>query len=75
MNPYQEYIDIMLPNVGKQGHLTDSVGTLDCHEEYNGELLTIFDVNDEGFYVVGNQSQKLKGRYWTADCNEFQILY
>lgn len=60
--------------IGREGYITDAIGTLDCHEEYNGELLTIFDVTDEGFYLVGNQSQKLKGKYWAADCNEFQIL-
>ena len=70
MNPYQEYIDLMLPNIGKQGHITDAVGTIECHIGYNGELLTITNVTDEGFYVVKNEQQKS----WIADTNEFKIF-
>lgn len=72
MNPYQEDIDLMLPNVGKQGYLTDAIGSLEDHQGYNGELLTITSVTPDAFYVVSLDGANTEG--WMADCNEFQIL-
>ena len=71
MNPYQEEIDTMLPNIGKQGYLTDAIGQLEDHQDYNGEILTITSVTPDAFYVVSlNDARKS----WVADTNEFKIL-
>ena len=71
MNPYQEEIDTMLPNIGKQGYLTDAIGSLEDHQDYNGEILTITSVTPDAFYVVSlNDARKS----WVADTNEFKIL-
>lgn len=71
MNPYQEKIDLMLPNIGKQGHLTDAIGSLEDHQGYNGELLTITSVTPDAFYVVSLDDAR---KSWIADTNEFKIL-
>lgn len=57
----------MNDNIGKKGVITNEIGTLDEHIGYNGEVLTIEDVDEDGFYI-------LNGGYWCADDNEFQIL-
>lgn len=56
----------MNDNIGKSGVITDEVGTLDDHTGYNGEVLTIEDVSEDGFYI-------LSSGHW-ADDNEFEIL-
>ena len=71
MNPYQEEIDTMLPNIGKQGYLTDAIGSLEDHQDYNGELLTINSVTPDAFYVVSLDDAR---KSWVADTNEFKIL-
>ena len=68
MNPYQEEIETMLPNIGKQGYLTDAIGSLEDHQDYNGEILTITSVTPDAFYVVSFRKS------WVADTNEFKIL-
>lgn len=57
----------MNDNIGKSGVITDEIGTLDDHIGYNGEVLTIEGVSEDGFYI-------LNGGHWCADDNEFQIL-
>lgn len=56
----------MNDNIGKSGVITDEVGTLDDHMGYDGEVLTIEYVSDDGFYM-------LSSGHWVDD-NEFQIL-
>ena len=70
-NIFQEDIARMRPNIGKKGYLTDAIGSLEDHQGYNGELLTITSVTTDAFYVL-----RLPGtnKMWIADTNEFKIL-
>jgi hypothetical protein len=66
MTNVEDYL-FMNDNIGKSGVITNEIGTLDEHIGYNGEVLTIEDVDDDGFYI-------LNGGHWCADDNEFKII-
>jgi len=53
-------------NIGKKCIITNNVGTLEDHVGYNGEVLTIKDVTEEGFYILDS------GHY--CDDNEVDII-
>ena len=64
MTTNQDYL-FMNENIGKKCIITDNVGTLADHIEYNGGALTIKDVSEDGFYI-------LSSGHWCDD-NEVQI--
>ena len=66
MTTNQDYL-FMNENIGKKCIITDNVGTLDEHIGYNGEVLTIEEVDEYGFYI-------LNGGCWCADDNEVNII-
>ena len=53
-------------NIGKKCIITNEVGTLEDHVGYNGEVLTIEDVTEEGYYILDS------GHY--CDDNEVDII-
>lgn len=61
-----QFYSFMNENIGKKCVITDNVGTLDDHVGYNGQVLTIEDVTEDGYYI-------LDSGHWCDD-NELDII-
>ena len=61
-----QFYSFMNENIGKKCVITDRVGTLHHHIGYNGQVLTIEDVTEEGYYI-------LDSGHWCDD-NEVNII-
>jgi hypothetical protein len=61
-----QFYSFMNENIGNKCTITNDVDTLDNHVGYNGEILTIKDVTEDGYYVLDS------GHY--CDDNEVNII-